>query len=395
MSSTTTATLNTKPLKVGFVGLSASGWASQVLGPALLDPEVQEHFKLVAVSTTKAESATASAQKYSELLKHEIKAYHGDASQIASDPDVDFVAVAVRAQSHKDIVKKVIEAGKPFFVEWPAGRNVEETREIAALAREKGVKSFVGLQGRQSNITQKVRKIIDSGKFGKLHSVTANFLVPRELGAWGPIVKSSLDFIVDKNNGVTLLSTGVGHFLDNFVQTVGEFASVQASGTTLYRDTTVVDDATLEPIAGRPTLHNTFPDHFTITGILKGSGAWVTIVIRQGHKSTPGRRQLLWEIEGEEGSLKIEDGRVCGAIIGARDPEDVYINGEKVVWDKENDGVSKFDNPVPFVKSSWLEFAKGKENGGYYVDIEEALKHRELLDAIERSFNDNGKWIDL
>jgi predicted dehydrogenase len=159
MSSTATATLNTRPLKVGFVGLSASGWASQVLAPALLDPEVQEHFKLVAVSTTKAESAAASAQNYSQLFKHEIKAYHGDVSQIASDPDVDFVAVAVRAQSHKDIVKKVIENGKPFFVEWPVGRNVEETRELATLAREKGLKTLVGLQGRQSNITQKVPSI--------------------------------------------------------------------------------------------------------------------------------------------------------------------------------------------------------------------------------------------
>ncbi|KAJ2928072.1 hypothetical protein H1R20_g9015, partial [Candolleomyces eurysporus] len=372
MSSTATATTpNAQPLKIGF------------------------QFKLVAVSTTKAESAAASAQTYSQLFKHEVKAYHGDVNQVASDPDVDFVAVAVRAQSHKDIVKKVIENGKPFFIEWPVGKNVEETRELATLAREKGLKTLVGLQGRQSNVTQKVRKMIDSGKLGRLRSVTANLLVPRELAVWGPNLKASYDFIVDRNNGVTLLSTGIGHFLDNFVQTVGDFARVQASGTTLYPDVTVVDDVTQEPIAGRPSLRNTFLDHITITGILKGSGAWVTVIVRQGHKSTPGRRQFLWEINGEEGSLKIEDTRVGGANIGARDPEHVYLNGEKVIWDKENDGVDKFDNPVPFVKSSWLEFAKGKENGGYYVDIEDALKHRELLDAIERSLNDNGKWINL
>ena len=156
MSSTATATPNTAPLKIGFVGLSTSGWASQVLAPALLDPEVQQHFKLVAVSTTKAESAATSAVTYSQLFKHEIKAYHGDVNQIASDPDVDFVAVSVRAPSHKDIVKKVIEAGKPFFVEWPVGKSVEETRELATLAKEKGLKTLIGLQGRQSNVTQKV-----------------------------------------------------------------------------------------------------------------------------------------------------------------------------------------------------------------------------------------------
>lgn len=210
-----------------------------------------------------------------------------------------------------------------------------------------------------------------------------------------PLTAGSKTAIHSPDTGVTLLTTALGHFLDNFVQTVGEFARVQASATSLYPDVTVVDDVTQEPIAGYPTLRNTFPDHITITGILKESGAWVTIVVRQGHKSTPGRRQLLWEIDGEEGSLTIEDTRVGGANIGSRDPEHVYLNGEKVVWDKEKDGVDNFDNPVVFVKNNWLEFAKGKENGGYYVDIEEALKHRELLDAIERSLNDDGKWIDV
>lgn len=143
-------------LKLGFVGLSTKGWASSTIAPSLLDPEVSQHIKLVAVSTSRPETATASARKYTELTGSDVKPYYGDAEKIASDPDVDLIAVSVKAPYHKEVVEKAIAHGKWFFVEWPAGKSLEETREIARLAKERGVKSVVGLQGRQSKATLKV-----------------------------------------------------------------------------------------------------------------------------------------------------------------------------------------------------------------------------------------------
>ena len=95
MSSNALTPSNDTPIiRIGFVGLSSTGWAAMALAPSLLDPEVKKRFKVVAISTTSAESAAAAASKYSEFFGHEIKAYHGDASQIASDPEVDLVAIA-------------------------------------------------------------------------------------------------------------------------------------------------------------------------------------------------------------------------------------------------------------------------------------------------------------
>lgn len=144
-------------IKVGFVGLSAnSGWAASTLGPALVHPSVRDKYDLVAVSTTSEASAKASAEKQSQAVGHPVKAYFGDASAIASDPDVDLVAVAVKAPYHKEIVMKAIEAKKDFFIEWPAGTSTKETEEIADAARKHGVRSLVGLQGRNAIVTQKV-----------------------------------------------------------------------------------------------------------------------------------------------------------------------------------------------------------------------------------------------
>lgn len=140
------------PIKVGVIGLSSTGWASTALAPGLLNAP---SFSLTAVSTSSAASAEVSAQKYTELTGHPVKAFHGAASGIANDKDVDLVAVSVKAPSHKEAALAVIEAGKNLFVEWPAGSSVKETEEIAAAAKAKGVKAFVGLQGRHTPAAKK------------------------------------------------------------------------------------------------------------------------------------------------------------------------------------------------------------------------------------------------
>lgn len=144
------------PINVGFVGLSAAGWA-RALEPALRS--LGGTYRIVAVSTTNETSARASAQRLSEETAYPVKAYYGDTSQIANDPDVDFVVVAVKAPEHKTALLPVIQAKKAFFIEWPAGRNLRETQELAEAARQNGVRSIVGLQGRQSPVLNKVARL--------------------------------------------------------------------------------------------------------------------------------------------------------------------------------------------------------------------------------------------
>lgn len=145
-----------QPIKVGFIGLSATGWAASALGPSLLQSSLQSKYNLVAISTTSEESAKASAEKHSAQTGHVIKPYHGDSSLIAADPDVDLVVVSVKAPKHKQVILPVIEKKKNFFIEWPAGTNLKDTLEIAEAAHRNGVKSIVGLQARNSPVIKKV-----------------------------------------------------------------------------------------------------------------------------------------------------------------------------------------------------------------------------------------------
>jgi predicted dehydrogenase len=154
--------MTSTPINVGFIGLSATGWASRALGPSLLQPALHDRYTLTAVSTSNEQSANASAKKYTEELGHPVKAYYGDSSKIAADPKVDLVVVSVKAPLHKQVLLPVIAAKKDFFIEWPAGTDLKETTEIAEAARKQGVRGFVGLQGRQAPFVKKVSSHIES-----------------------------------------------------------------------------------------------------------------------------------------------------------------------------------------------------------------------------------------
>lgn len=139
-------------IRIGFIGLSTTGWAATALFPSLQVPSVRPSYVITALCTSSAASASAAAEHYGRETGSAIKGYHGSdgISQLVVDPEVDLVVVSIKAPTHKGPVLAAIEAGKDVFVEWPAGSNLEETMEFQKQAKAKGVKVIVGLQGRHS-----------------------------------------------------------------------------------------------------------------------------------------------------------------------------------------------------------------------------------------------------
>lgn len=158
---------------------------------------------------------------------------------------------------------------------------------------------------------------------------------------------------------------------------LGDFSSVSATATTQYPIADIIDDATGKSIGQAPAAGD---DHISITGVLK-SGALVTNVWRAGQKaSTPGRTVFLWEIDGEEGSIRLQSspGSVTGAFINIYEPE-LYVNGERVEVEEGNE-LGPFIGPLV---RNWVEYSKGDE--GTHATIEDAARVKRVLDAIEES----------
>lgn len=148
--------------RIGLIGLSAKGsWASRAHLPYL---QKSEHYKIAALQNSSKASAEAAAKKY----RLDGVTTYDDPKSIASDPHVDIVAISVNVPMHYDLIRPALEAGKDVFSEWPLARNLTEAEELVKLAKEKDVRSLVGLQARQNPSIIKAKEIVASGKLGKI-----------------------------------------------------------------------------------------------------------------------------------------------------------------------------------------------------------------------------------
>lgn len=224
--------------------------------------------------------------------------------------------------------------------------------------------------------------MIDSGRLGKVLSSTMVGFMPRESLYWGPTVNERRAYIHQPGSGVSFAEIILGHQLDTFTHILGDFATISAITATMYPTATVVGSESTLP----PTIPAAYPDHIALSGMLT-SGALVSIHYRAGYPSTPGRRGFLWEIDCENGSIRVEPATENGNLMNIYDMA-VYVCGERI--ELEGSGL------LAHLAATWLEYLKEKsgQGEGAYVTIEEAVKNRGLLEAIERSARD-GKSVHL
>src|SRR4051794_19631031 len=134
--------MSASTLGVGIVGISpVRGWAATAHIPAL---QALPNYEIRALSAHSEESARAAGEVFG------VTATFSDHQQLVTRPDIDVVAVTVRAPHHLERVSAALGAGKAVYCEWPLGRDLDEARTMAALAAAHDVRTVVGLQGRQA-----------------------------------------------------------------------------------------------------------------------------------------------------------------------------------------------------------------------------------------------------
>ncbi|CAF1140994.1 unnamed protein product [Rotaria sp. Silwood1] len=241
----------------------------------------------IAIANSTIESSKSSAEAFG------VNKYYATSEELAQDPDIDTVVVSVKVPLHKSLIMPALLQGKNAIVEWPLGRNLQEAEELTQLARSKGVKTMVGLQGRQSSVVKKMKDIISSGKLGKIlstHLYAGGIL-------WGPTIDESKSYIADIENGANMITVLGGHSLDAMCYVLGEFESLTAT-THNARKTIELRDEKGNKIRDIPL---TSHDQMSVSGVLT-SGAYASAHLRGGsYKGT----NLLWEVEGTLGELQL------------------------------------------------------------------------------------------
>ncbi|KAK1507703.1 oxidoreductase [Colletotrichum tamarilloi] len=334
--------MSPKVTNVGFIGLSSRpewSWAVAAHLPYFIN---SKHYNFAALQNSSRETAQKAIRLHN--LAQDTKAY-GDINALVSDPDVDLIAVTIKVHLHAAAVEAAIRAGKSaVFCEWPLARNSIEAERLTSLARGKGVRTLVGLQGRQDPATLKAKELVERGALGDMLQTTMLFMSP-----WfGPTMPEAAGYGADIEIGANLVSISAGHAPD--------------------------------ALEGKPKgeIEKTAHDHLSVMGRLPGGGV-ATAVCQDGMSRID--KNFFWEITGTKGTLLTEG--PMGNIQGFP-PTIKFVKAEPsaVLEVVEVDEVKGFSDNTG---KAWEAFAGGsREAPDFDVASIRHLRHR-MLDAIYRS----------
>ena len=222
------------------------------------------------------------------------------------------MTVAVKVPDHRELVLGALAAGKHVYCEWPLGRDLAETEELAAAAaRAAGIHVAIGLQARVNPATRRARELVAAGAIGRVLSAR----LYSGTVAFGPKWGVADAYLDDPDNGATLVSIHGGHALDLACAVLGPFADVAALTTTQYPEVEVGDEAKRRS--------RTIPDHLLVQARLaEGQGA-LSLEVAGGRP--PGATPFRLEATGEKGALVLEGGAPRGFQSGRLR---LWLNGE-------------------------------------------------------------------
>jgi len=354
-------------LGVGIIGVSpVRGWAATAHIPAL---RALPNYEIRALSAHNAESARAAGDVFG------VRTVFSDHEQLVTQPDIDVVAVTVKVPHHRALVSAALAAGKAVYCEWPLGRDLDDTRAMAALAAEHGLRTVVGLQARQAPAIEFVQQLLRDGYVGEVLSTTmVGLSIP------GDVVGQPNAYMLDKANGANLLTIPVGHSLDILNYVLGEFADLSAVSD--LRRPHITIEETGERIV------KTAADQIAVIGTLT-SGATVSVHVRE---AVAGGTGFLWEINGSDGTLRITaDAAVPGifplTVAGAQgrnEPTELVI---PAALTRKWPALTSLEGAPAFnVGRAYAAFAADIANGTHTVpDFADAVRRHEVIAAIERS----------
>ena len=146
-----------------------------ILGPGKIAAQFAQGIQaapdaeLVAVGSRSIDNANRFADQFGVARRH------GSYAELAQDPDVDVIYIAVPHPQHASAALLCLDAGKAVLCEKPFTVNAAETERVIARAREKRVFLMEALWTRFIPAVVHAKALVDSGAIGTPKMVQADF----------------------------------------------------------------------------------------------------------------------------------------------------------------------------------------------------------------------------
>jgi len=143
--------------------------------------------------------------KLSRLAKaHGLKRYTTDLAEALAEPDVHVYFDALSTSHRAAAVRQAIAAGKDVYCEKPVAEDLDTALELARIARDAGVKTGVVQDKLFLPGLLKLKRLIDSGFFGRILSVRGEFGYWVFEGDWQPAQRPSWNYRAAEGGGIIL-----------------------------------------------------------------------------------------------------------------------------------------------------------------------------------------------
>lgn len=279
--------------------------------------------------------------------KHNVKRWTTDLDEALADEDnqiyFDSQTTVLRAES----IKKAIAAGKHIYCEKPTATSVEESLELARLAKQSGVKNGVVQDKLFLPGLIKMKRLVDSGFFGKILSVRMEFGYWVFEGDWQEGQRPSWNYRKEDGGGIIVdMFAHWRYVLDNLF---GNVRAVSCLGMTHIPER-VDEQGNQYKATADDAAYGTFLLDNDI--VVQANSSWAVRVDRDD--------LLTIQVDGTEGS----------AVAGLRDCKAQHrVNTPKPVWNPD------IQNPFNF-QEQWQEVPGNQIfDNGFKVQWELFLKH--------------------
>src|SRR4051794_28149226 len=157
------------------IGLISVGWMGKLHSRAyqalpVVYPELKVRPRLVHA----ADTAPDRVEYARDVLGYERAST--DYRAVLADPEVDVVSICAPNMLHKEIGIAAAQAGKPFWIEKPVGRDAADTAAVAEAAHAAGVATSIGYNYRHAPAVERIRELIADGSLGRVTNIRSVFL---------------------------------------------------------------------------------------------------------------------------------------------------------------------------------------------------------------------------
>lgn len=324
------------------------------------------------------------AEKVEALAKkHGVERWSDDLDAALANPEDTIFFDAASTKLRPELLRKAIDAGKHVYSEKPVSESLEEAVSIAKHAIAKGVKHGIVHDKLDLPGLIKLKRLRDSGFFGKILSVKGEFGYWVFEGDWMPAQRPSWNYRSEDGGG--MISDMLCHWryvLDNVVAPV---QSVSCLGATHIPER--FDEN------GKP-YKATADDAAYATFMLEGgivahiNSSWCTRVRRDD--------LVTFQIDGTHGSA-VAGLHKCWSQHRVNTPKPVWNPDQPQsldfyeTWEEVPDN-AVFDNGF---KTQWEQFLRHVEDDAPWAyTLKEGAKGVQLAEAGYQSSKER-RWIDL